>query len=54
MPKYSFLKGLKKALLSLLIVGLPMLIQLLPTDIGNLTVSGILLLIVNYLKVKLQ
>lgn len=52
MIKYSFWKGLSKALVSILIVGLPIVIQLLPSDIANLTVSGILLMILNYIKVQ--
>lgn len=51
MIKYSFWIGFKKAIIPVLIVGLPLISQLLPTEIGNLTVSGILLMLINYLKV---
>ena len=51
MKTYSFWKGLKKALFSILIVGLPLLVEILPTEWANLTLSGALLLIVNYIKV---
>jgi len=50
--KYSFWIGLKKVLLNLIIVGVPLVLQILPSDILNLTVSGILLLILNYIKVN--
>lgn len=50
--KYNFWKGLEKALISLIIVGIPLVIQLLPSEWANLTLSGLLLLIVNYLKVN--
>lgn len=52
--KYSFLKGLKKSVISLAIVGLPLIVEVLPTEFGNLTLSGLLLLLVNYLKVRTQ
>ena len=52
--KYSFWKGFKKALIAILIVGLPIIIQLLPSDIANLTVSGVLLMILNYVKVQAE
>lgn len=48
--KYSFTKGIGKALISLAIVGIPILLQVLPTDLLNLTVSGILLIALNWAK----
>lgn len=47
---YSFLTGLKKTLIQMAIFGLPMVVTLLPETWMNLTVGGILALIVNYLK----
>lgn len=51
MKKYSFKKGLLKAFFSIIIVGVPILIQVLPQEWMNLTLSGVLLMLVNYLKV---
>lgn len=50
---YSFYKGVRKALVSIVLVGLPVAIQLLPTDIANMTLGGLLIILVNFLKVKL-
>jgi hypothetical protein len=50
--QYSFRTGLRKSALNLVIVAAPLLIQLLPTEWANLTLSGAILLAVNYLKVK--
>lgn len=50
--KYSFWIGLRKTGVNILIVAAPLLIQILPTDISNLTLSGLILLGVNYLKVR--
>jgi hypothetical protein len=49
--QYSFWIGLRKSLVNIAIVGLPLLIQVLPAEWMNLTLSGALLLIVNYIKV---
>jgi hypothetical protein len=51
MKKYSFKKGLLKALFSIIIVGVPVIVQILPSYVANLTVSGILIMLVNYIKV---
>ena len=51
MKQYSFKKGLIKTIIPILIVGLPLMLQLLPSEIANLTLSGAILLLVNYLKV---
>jgi hypothetical protein len=48
---YSFTKGLIK-LVQFIVIASPLLIGLLPNEIANLTVSGVLLLAVNFLKVK--
>lgn len=48
---YSFLIGLKKALYGLVVVGGPMLINAFP-EWANLTISGAILMIVNYAKQK--
>lgn len=50
--QYSFSKGLKKSLISMVLIGLPMLLQLLPEQWLNLTLGGALVLIVNYLKIR--
>ena len=50
--KYSFIKGLIKAIVSMILVGLPILIQILPSDIANLTIGGVLVLALNFLKTK--
>jgi hypothetical protein len=52
MKKYSFTKGLGKALVALVVFGLPILIEVLPSDVLNLSVSTILAMILNYLKTK--
>ena len=49
---YSFWKGLWKSALPTIIVGLPLLVQLLPVAWQNLTLSGVVLLILNWLKVR--
>lgn len=51
MKTYSVWKGLKKALFAIIVVAVPLIVQVLPTDIANLTISGALLMLVNYLKV---
>lgn len=50
--RYSFVKGLKKTIVAVVLVGLPIVIQVLPTDVMNLTLGAILNLLFNYLKVK--
>jgi len=54
MKTYSFWTGLKKALVQVVLFGLPLLIQLLPEAWMNITVGGLLTLAVNYIKVKLS
>ena len=50
--KYSFTKGLTKTLINGVIFLAPMLIGLLPSEVGNLTISALLYLLVNWLKVS--
>ena len=47
---YSFLKGLKKSVITVIIFAVPVLVGQFP-EIANLTLGGILVLLVNYLKV---
>jgi hypothetical protein len=49
--KYSFTKGLSKVVINGAIFVLPLAIQLLPAEWANITLSGVLYLIYNYLKV---
>lgn len=51
---YSFLKGASKTLIELIIWAGPSVIGLLPNDVANLTLSAVLRLGLNYLKVKWQ
>jgi len=50
--KYNFWKGVKKTLISLVIIGLPLIVGALPADWQNLTLSGAVILVLNYIKVK--
>ena len=50
--QYSFSKGLTKSVTSVLLVGLPILIGILPAEWMNLTVGGLLVLLVNFLRFK--
>ena len=52
MKKYSFLKGLEKAAINTALVSLPIIVQLLPEAWMNMSVGAVLLLGINYLKVK--
>ena len=52
MKKYSFWRGVYKALIGMIIIGFPIIFQILPTDILNLTLGGILALILNWAKIK--
>lgn len=51
MKTYSFKKALIK-LVQFIITISPMLIGLLPSEVANMTVSGVLFLLLNFLKVK--
>jgi hypothetical protein len=48
--KYSFKKGIIKAVISVVLVGVPLLLQVLPTEALNLTLGGLLVLLQNYVK----
>ena len=50
--KYLFWRGIYKALIGMIIIGFPIIFQILPTDIMNLTLGGILALILNWAKIK--
>ena len=50
--QYNIWKGVKKTLISLVIVGLPLIVGALPADWQNLTLSGVVILLLNYIKVK--
>ncbi len=50
--KYSFLKGLWKGMLGVVLVGAPILVSALPQEWMNYTIGGVLLMIVNFLKVR--
>ena len=52
--EYSWVKGLTKSVVAVLLVGLPMLVQVMPSEYANLTIGGLAVLLVNYLKVKYQ
>jgi hypothetical protein len=50
--KYSVWRGLSKVLVQAFIFGLPIMAQALPAAWMNITLSGFIALIVNYLKVQ--
>ena len=52
MQTYSLWKGLRKTAVQLILVGLPLVMQVLPAEWMNLTLGGTLVLLVNYLKVR--
>lgn len=52
--KYSFLKGLSKSATQAAIFAIPLLLMSLPNEWTELTIGGLLTLVVNYLKVKYQ
>lgn len=49
---YSFLKGLLKAVTNALIFIVPLAVTVLPQEWMNVTLSGALYMLVNYLKVS--
>ncbi len=53
MKKYSFTKGLKKGAISIILFAIPFFITSFP-EIANLTIGGILMLGLNFIKVKLS
>lgn len=50
--KYSFKQGLLKAIITIVLIGIPVMLDIMPQEILNLTIGGILVLILNYIKVK--
>ena len=50
--KYSFLKGLWKSAISLFLVLVPIILQLAPNQYLDITIGGLLLLALNWAKVK--
>jgi len=48
---YSLKKGLLKGIKAIVLIGIPFLITNFP-DIANLTIGGLLVMIVNYIKIK--
>ena len=48
---YSFLKGIKKGVVSAIIFAVPLILLNNP-DWANLTIGGVLVVAVNFLKVK--
>jgi hypothetical protein len=52
MKTYSFWKGLKKSVVSVILVGAPLVFTLLPAEWMNLTLGGVAVILLNYLKVK--
>lgn len=49
---YSIVRGVTKALVNMAIVAVPMIIQVLPQEWMNMSLSAIILIVVNYIKVK--
>jgi hypothetical protein len=47
---YSFGIGVKKALVAIVLFGLPLLVEILPEQWMNLTIGALLTLAVNYIK----
>lgn len=47
---YSFLVGLEKTVLRLLVVGAPLILEVLPETWMNLTVGGIVVFLINFAK----
>lgn len=50
--KYSFKKGLTKSIISAVVFYLPILVGFLPAEWMNMTIGGVLALLVNFVKVK--
>lgn len=48
--EYSWKKGLMKALVSVVLVGLPMVVNMFP-EWMNLTIGGLLVMLLNWVKV---
>ena len=52
MKKYSLWKGLWKGVLGVALVGAPIVVSALPAEWMNYTIGGLLLMLVNFLKVR--
>ena len=52
MIKYSFGKGFQKGAISFCLFAIPFALNVLPAEWMNLTVGGILIIVMNWLKVK--
>ena len=50
--KYSFKKGLGKAVIAVILFSIPVALNILPSDFLNLTVGGLLTLLYNFAKIK--
>jgi len=53
MKKYSFLKGLWKAIISVILFAIPVFLTSFP-EIANLTIGGVLVILVNFIKFKIS
>jgi len=51
MKKYNFGKGLRKGIIGFVLFAIPFLITSFP-EVANLTIGGLLLMLLNYFKVK--
>lgn len=49
---YSFWKGLLKTLVRIVIIAGPIVIDALPSDVANLSVSAVLMMLLNWAKQK--
>ncbi len=52
MVKYSFWKGVWKTVLAVVIFGIPIALDWLPKEWMDITLGGLIFLLVNFLKVK--
>ena len=52
MKKYSFYKGFLKGLIAFILFAVPLLLDILPSEVLNLTLGGVLVIIVNFAKQK--
>lgn len=54
MTQYSFVKGLGKGVTSFLVFAIPVLLDVFPAEWMNLTIGGGLVMLLNYLKIKVR
>jgi hypothetical protein len=52
MKQYNFWTGLKKGIINVILVGAPLVFTLFPAEWMNLTLGGLAVILLNYLKVK--